>query len=101
MTHQTLLKDKATWASSKSDGVELEASAARVKTNCKNRNYVILLYSGKTAILAKKSCQVMDLPPFLASEAAYMANCKAILALGADRLPAATQLAGSASGKCR
>jgi hypothetical protein len=99
MTHLTLLKGKATWASSKSDGVDLETSAARVKTNCKNRNYVILLYSGKTAILAKKSCQVMDLPLRLASEAAYKANCKAILALGLDKLPAATQPEGSVSGK--
>jgi hypothetical protein len=33
MTHLTLLKGIATWASSKSDGVDLETSAARVKTN--------------------------------------------------------------------
>jgi hypothetical protein len=37
MTHLTLLKGKATWASSKSDGVDLETSAARVKTNCKKQ----------------------------------------------------------------
>jgi hypothetical protein len=37
MTHQTLLKGKAAWASSKSDGDELETSAARVKQIVKTR----------------------------------------------------------------